>query len=266
MIPIEEIEYEYIHKYFEKLIPKAHALIPVNPRKIPGHVGGSILSQDLGMSTDMVTKPLQNLKVAYNYVRDGHNVTHTVKRLGEVAYDTGKINLMAESAPIVGPAYAGQMANSCAKKYTTKIISDYKLVDSIKQKSIRLELTKRFGKKFVRAQSDFRPPPANWKPPEGFYKKVDSISINPPNATNTTTSNMTRRIYSKKFIGPRGGGTRGFAPNSILVDVKTVAAMNFIRKLKIMISVSLFISFILLALYFYRKYKAKRRKNYGGLL
>lgn len=157
MIPIEEIEYKYIHKYFERFLPKAQALIPVNPTKIPGHVGGSILSQDLAMSTDMVTKPLQNLKVVYNYVRDGHNVTHTVKRLGEVAYDTGKINLMAESAPIVGPAVSGQMANSCAEKYTKKIVSDYKLVDSIKKKCIERNWAKRFGSKFVSGKTAHRP-------------------------------------------------------------------------------------------------------------
>ena len=51
MIPIEELEYWYIHQYLEKWIPKAQALIPLNPRKLLGHIGGSILSQDLGMST-----------------------------------------------------------------------------------------------------------------------------------------------------------------------------------------------------------------------
>lgn len=92
MTPIEEFEYEYIHNYFQQCITKRNALILVNPSKIRGHVSGSILRQDLGMSTDMVSKPLQNLRVAYNYVLDGHNVTHAVKRFGEVAYDTGKIN------------------------------------------------------------------------------------------------------------------------------------------------------------------------------
>jgi len=263
MVPIEEIEYEYIHKYFEKWIPKAEALIPLNPSKIPGHVGGSILTQDLGMSTDMVTKPLQNLQVAYNYVRDGQNVTHTVKRLGEVAYDTGKINLMAESALIVGPAISGQMANSCAENYTQTIVSDYKLVDSLKQECIRLKWTKRFGEDFVASKPGHRPPPGSWKPPKGFDQKVGSIIINPPNATNTPTSNFTRRLYSKKFYGPRGDGTCGFAPGSTIADVRTVAAMNFIRKLKVIIICSLLISFSWIV--FYRKYKANRRKNYGGL-
>jgi hypothetical protein len=123
MIPIEEMEYEYIHKYFQKLLPKSNALlIPLNPSKIPGHVTGSILSQDLGFSTDMISKPVQNLKVACNYVldRQNHNFTHAVKRFGEVAYDTGKVNLVAESAPIAGPAISGQMANSCADKVYKK--------------------------------------------------------------------------------------------------------------------------------------------------
>lgn len=62
MIPIEDLEYEYLHKYFQKLLPfqEAPALIPLNPSKIPGYVSGSIISQDLAMSTDIVTKPVQN--------------------------------------------------------------------------------------------------------------------------------------------------------------------------------------------------------------
>lgn len=88
MIPVEEMENEYIHKYFQKywqkLFPTAEALLPVNPSKIPGYIGGSVLSQDLGKSTDMVSKPLRNLQVTYNYVWDGHNASHTAKRFLEV--------------------------------------------------------------------------------------------------------------------------------------------------------------------------------------
>ena len=170
---------------------------------------------------------------------------------------------MTESAPIAGPAISGQMANSCAEKYTKKIVSDYKLVDSLKQKCISSKWTKRFGKDFVASETGHRPPPGGWKPPEGLHKKVDNIIINPPNGTNTTTSNFTRRIYSKKFREPRGGGNCGFIPGSTITDVRTVAAMNFIRKLKLIIICSLLISFILIVLY--RKYKANKRKNYGGL-
>jgi hypothetical protein len=93
---------------------------------------------------------------------------HTARRVGEVTYDTFKINLLAESAPIVGPAASGQMANSCAEKYTKKIIADYKLVDSLKQESIRLKWAKRFGKNFVASKTGHRPPPGSWKPPKGF--------------------------------------------------------------------------------------------------
>lgn len=75
------------------------------------------MAQSLAMSTDIVTKPIQNLKIAYNYVVDGHNVTHTVRRLGEVAYDTAndtaKINLMA----IAGPAVSGHVRRSIQKKW-----------------------------------------------------------------------------------------------------------------------------------------------------
>lgn len=172
---------------------------------------------------------------------------------------------MAESKPIIGPAMSGQMANanSCAEEYSGKIVTDYKLVDSVKQEYIRLKWTKRFGKDFVESTTGHRPPPGSWKPHEGFSDSVKSTIINPPNGTDASTSNLTRRIYSKKFDGPRGGGQGGFAPGSPIVDVRTVAAMNYISKLKLIIICSLLISFILIV--FYRKYKANRRKNYGSL-
>jgi hypothetical protein len=128
------------------------------------------------------------------------------------------------------------MANSCAEKYTQKIVSDYKLVDSIKQECIRLKWAKRFEPKFVEARTGHRPPPGDWKPPSGVHQKVNSTIINPPNATNITETGFTLRIYYKKFWGPspRGGGPCGFI-----------------------------ISFILIILY--RIYKANKRKNYRGL-
>lgn len=164
----------------------------------------------------------------YNYVVDGHNFTHTVKRLGEVAYDTAKINLMAESVPIAGPAVSGQMANSCASKYSRRMISDYKLVDSIKKKCIERNWAKRYGSKFVSGKTAHRPgsAPGVWRfsPHSVSQNNVSSIVINPPNATSATSSNFTRRIYSKKF---RAGGTYGFEPGGIS-NVSTVATIKLI--------------------------------------
>jgi hypothetical protein len=39
---------------------------------------------------------------------------------------------MAESHNLAGLYISGQMANSCAEEYTRRIVSDYKLVDSLK--------------------------------------------------------------------------------------------------------------------------------------
>jgi len=70
MTKMIDIEYEYIHQTLMNYIglPEAKALVPVNPMRLPSYVGGSILSQDLAKSTNVVSKPWDNLKVTYNYV------------------------------------------------------------------------------------------------------------------------------------------------------------------------------------------------------
>lgn len=74
MIPIDEFEYEVVHKIFQRILPfsGADALMPINPRHWAKHIGGSILSSDLSTSVDVISKPIENLVVAKNYMINGH--------------------------------------------------------------------------------------------------------------------------------------------------------------------------------------------------
>ena len=104
---------ETIQKFLN-VPPGAEALVLLNPRHLPSYISGTILSQDLSKSTDVISKPFHNLQVAKNYVATGHNASHTFKRGLDVFVDTAKINLLCESAEVVGPTLAGQHASECA--------------------------------------------------------------------------------------------------------------------------------------------------------
>jgi hypothetical protein len=135
--------------------------------------------------------------VAGTYLTTPHNMTHGARRAMEVALDTTKINMIAESVPVVGPALAGQHANTCAQKYTNNIINDYKLVDSVKQKALQSRWSKRFGKDFVRSVTAPRPA----RPAPTVNTPIDLTgNLTVPGMANNTS----RPLWSKKFFG--GGG------------------------------------------------------------
>lgn len=124
-----------------------------------------------------------------------HNITHGVRRAAEVLVDTAKVNLMCESAPIAGPALAGQHASECAKKYTDKIITDYTLVDSVKQKALRSKWTKKFGDDFVQSVTSHRPVPTT---PD----VTRDLTVTGLKSTNfSSASNSSRPIWTRKFRG-----------------------------------------------------------------
>ena len=193
---IDETLQQVINDYI--LPPGAEALIPLNLRRLPSYIGGTILSQDLSKTTDIVSKPLHNLQVCKNYVLTSHNATHAVRRGAEVFVDTTKVNLMCESVPIAGPALAGQHASECAQKYTDKIIIDYKLVDSVKQKALRSKWTKKFGDDFVQSVTSHRPVPTV----PTTADVMGNLTVTGLKSTNfSSASNNSRPIWARKFRG-----------------------------------------------------------------
>lgn len=73
----------------------AEAIIPLQPRQLPSYIAGAILSNNLAIATDVLSAPINNLRVAANYVRSGHNSSHTLIRAAEVLTYTAKVNAIA---------------------------------------------------------------------------------------------------------------------------------------------------------------------------
>jgi len=103
--------------------------------------------------------------------------------------DTIKINLAAESRPLIGPAVAGQMANEAAEKYSHKIVNDINLLDDLKRQSELCGMKRMFGQNFVEGRTVHRA-----APPGGF--------TTPNNVGNATATNGGGLV-------PRGPGGAG---------------------------------------------------------
>ena len=104
-------------------IPSAEALIPLNPKRLPAHIAGSILGQDLQNADSLIAKPFNNLKVSKEYLTTAHNRSHFYSRAREVAQDTIRVNACGEWGEI-GTAGSGVYANWAANKYELKMESD----------------------------------------------------------------------------------------------------------------------------------------------
>ena len=197
---MEYIEYiKYINEMVNRVVkfpPGAEALVPINPMRIPSYVSGIMLSDNLEKGMGIVTKPVHNLEVAKNFITTAHNTSHAFKRGAEVAVDTVKINLMAESVPLAGPALAGQHASDCAKKYTEQMVTDYKLVDSVKQKALKSKWLKTYGDNFVQSVTTHRAAPQVPNIPKNTNLTVD-VPVNFSAAGNHTRS----PLWSLKYRG-----------------------------------------------------------------
>jgi hypothetical protein len=63
---IDETLQQFLNDYI--LPPGAEALIPLNPRRLPSYIGGTILSQDLSKTTDILSKPLHSQKLLITFI------------------------------------------------------------------------------------------------------------------------------------------------------------------------------------------------------
>jgi len=97
LLIIDQTLHKMLNDYL--LLPGAEGLVPLNPTRLPSYISGVILSQDLNLATDLAGAPFNNLGVAGTYLTTPHNMTHGARRAIEVALDTTKINMIAESVP-----------------------------------------------------------------------------------------------------------------------------------------------------------------------
>jgi hypothetical protein len=204
-----KFEKEYIHQPLMEIlnVKGVEGLVPFNPAKLPGYIAGSIGSQNLVEVSDLVSKPVHNLQVMNEYLRTGHNRSHTMRRIAEVAVDTARINVVAQSPGPVGPYISGNLANDAASKYVQKNIRDLKLVDCVKQKAIRNDFIKRHGGRVgeVHGGLDLFTTHGNFS-----QVKLNNTATNLTTTNAPASNNTSRSLFSRKFFS--GGGRSGFIP------------------------------------------------------
>jgi hypothetical protein len=103
-------------------LPGVDGLAPLNPRRLPPYLLGSILTSDLDVRTpkiswlDLLKQPLYNLEAAADYLDNSRTTEEWGERWGEVISDTFFINALAETSDI-GAYSAGYYANLVNQKY-----------------------------------------------------------------------------------------------------------------------------------------------------
>lgn len=118
--------YEYIHNPDYAIFPGADAaVIPFNPNKFSVYIGASI-SESLVYGNDITTammQPLDNAKVAVEYIAHGVDKNVKLQRTIEVLEKTTAINVMAQASR-VSLAASGAISNQIAREMKMKVLYD----------------------------------------------------------------------------------------------------------------------------------------------
>ena len=100
----------------------AEALVPVNPRRWPAFTAGSVMSDDMPDINDKLQNPLNNLRVAKEYLETAQSDIQWRDRFWQVTEDTMAINLASEMGGNVGSFGAGAASNKIADGYLEEMV------------------------------------------------------------------------------------------------------------------------------------------------
>ena len=100
----------------------AEALAPINPRRWPAFTAGSAMASDMPDIKDKIQTPLDNLRVAKEYLETSQSDVQWRGRLWQVAHDTANINIASELGGEVGPFIAGAASNKIADGYMEEMV------------------------------------------------------------------------------------------------------------------------------------------------
>jgi len=100
----------------------AEALVPINPSRWPDFTAGSAFASDMPEIGDKIQTPLDNLRVAKEYLETSQSDIQWRDRVWQVAEDTTTINLSCEFGKDTGSFGAGAMANKIADRYMDEMI------------------------------------------------------------------------------------------------------------------------------------------------
>lgn len=100
----------------------AEALVPVNPRRWPAFTAESSMASDMPDIKDKLQTPLDNLRVAEEYLETSQSDLQWRDRLWKVAQDTTTINIGAELGGDLESFGAGAASSKTADGYMAEMV------------------------------------------------------------------------------------------------------------------------------------------------
>lgn len=137
-IGIEEIaenQLPFLAEYFPNFF--AEGLIPVNPRHWPAFVAGSAMASDMPEFGDKLKTPLENLRVAKEFLESSKSEIQWRDRFWKVAEDCIGINAACELGEDAGSFGAGCAANKIADKYMNEMVNTELTLDPYEQLNMK---------------------------------------------------------------------------------------------------------------------------------
>ena len=118
----------------------AEALVPINPRRWPAFTAGSSMSSDMPDIKDKLQTPLDNLRVAKEYLETSHSDAQWRWRFWQVTRATERINIASELGGDVGSFGAGAASNKIADRYMNEMAETE--ITKTPQEKLNLEIFK----------------------------------------------------------------------------------------------------------------------------
>ena len=100
------------------------------------------LSESMRFDKESLVRPIENVRVGFEYLSSSQTDGHFNSRFGQVCHDTAVINILAETCGAPGQMLAGDYANQAADEYVEQMIEDQDnpMEDDAIAKSYRLRL------------------------------------------------------------------------------------------------------------------------------
>ena len=122
----------------------AEALVPINPRRWPAFTAGSSMASGMPDIKDKLQTPLDNLRVAKEYLETSQSDIQWRDRFWKVAQDTEAINFASEIGGDVGSFGAGAASNKIADGYMDEMVVTE--VTKNEQEKLNLEMFKQIAR------------------------------------------------------------------------------------------------------------------------
>jgi len=118
----------------------AEALAPINPHRWPAFGAGSAMASDMPDIKDKLKTPLDNLRVAKEYLETSHSDAQWRWRFWQVTRATERINIASELGGDVGSFGAGAASNKIADRYMNEMAETE--ITKTPQEKLNLEIFK----------------------------------------------------------------------------------------------------------------------------